>query len=148
MPATGSSIGSTSCATRWAAHERNATIKQTAALDRQRCGDVSIHIEQAPGLSKEPTEDLVRQLAGYSVYADKVMRDKVSRAEPFQAQAQAGNVRLLDADWLGSYLDELCSFPTGAHDDVVDATSGAFNELAALIDPTGFSMSYDSRKKR
>ncbi len=133
---------------RWAAHERNATIKQTAALDKQRYGDVQIHIEQAPGLSKEPTEDLVRQLAGYPVYADKVMRDKVSRAEPFQAQAQAGNVRLLDADWLGLYLDELCSFPTGAHDDLVDATSGAFNELAAMIDPTGFSYSTTTRNRR
>ena len=127
---------------------RLATIKQRAALDAQQYGAVKTYIEQAPGLSKEPTEDLVRQLAGYAVYADKVMRDKVSRAEPFQAQAQAGNVRLLDADWLGSFLDELCSFPTGAHDDVVDATSGAFNELAALVDPTGFSMSYDQRKRR
>lgn len=130
---------------RWAASERNSTIKLTAALDKQRYGNVQIHIEQAPGLSKEPTEDLVRQLAGYSVHADKVTKDKVSRAEPFQAQAQAGNVKILDADWNGSYLDELCSFPTGAHDDLVDATSGAFNELAAIGISTGFVHRYDTR---
>lgn len=115
---------------RWAAAERNANIRQRAALDRQQYGHVSTYIEQAPGLSKEPTEDLVRQLAGYSVYADKVNRDKVSRAEPFQAQAQAGNVKILDDEWNGVYLDELCAFPTGAHDDLVDASSGAFNQLA------------------
>lgn len=115
---------------RWAAAERNSVIRQTAALDKQTYENVKTYIEQAPGLSKEPTEDLVRQLAGYPVYADKVTRDKVSRAEPYQAQAQAGNVRLLDADWNGPYLDELCSFPTGGHDDLVDASSGAFNMFA------------------
>jgi predicted phage terminase large subunit-like protein len=128
---------------RWAAAERNATIKQTAARDRLAHGRVATYIEQAPGLSKEPTEDLVRQLAGYSVFADRVTRDKVSRAEPFQAQAQAGNVRIMDAPWFGPYLDELCSFPTGAHDDLVDATSGAFNELSAKREahaPTSHSM--------
>lgn len=117
---------------RWAASERNATIKQRAALDAQRYGSVRTVIEQAPGLSKEPTDDLVRQLAGYAVYADKVTRDKVSRAEPFQAQAQAGNVTIIDAQWNGMYLDELCAFPTGGHDDLVDATSGAFNMLAGV----------------
>jgi predicted phage terminase large subunit-like protein len=121
---------------RWAASERNATILQRAHLDRQSFGRVTTYIEQAPGLSKEPTEDLVRQLAGFPAFADKVMTDKVSRAEPFQAQAQAGNVKLLDAEWLGRYLDELCSFPTGAHDDLVDATSGAFNQLAKRRDPS------------
>jgi predicted phage terminase large subunit-like protein len=115
---------------RWAAAERNAIIKQTAHEDRQKYGRVITHIEQAPGLSKEPTEDLVRQLAGYPVYADKVTKDKASRAEPFQAQAQAGNVKIVDADWNGPYLDELCSFPTGDHDDDVDGSSGAFNMLA------------------
>lgn len=117
---------------RWAASERNATILQRAHLDRQQYGVIETHIEQAPGLGKEPTEDLVRQLAGFSVYADKVSIDKESRAQPFQAQAQAGNVRILDALWNGPYLDEMCSFPTGAHDDRVDGTSGAFNRLALL----------------
>lgn len=135
-------------ADRWAAAERNSNIRQIAAMDQRSYKNVRIVIEQAPGLSKEPTEDLVRQLAGYSVYADKVARDKVSRAEPFQAQAQAGNVRILDADWNGPYLDELCAFPTGGHDDQVDATSGAFNTLAGMIDSTGFVLSYDTRKNR
>lgn len=128
---------------RWAASERNARIRQTAVLDKQRYGSVQTYIEQAPGLSKEPTEDLVRQLAGFPVYADKVMKDKVSRAEPLQAQAQAGNVKIVDAEWNGAYLDELCAFPTGTHDDQVDGSSGAFNQLADAA--TGFSLPYDER---
>jgi predicted phage terminase large subunit-like protein len=129
---------------RWAASERNKTIVQRAYLDRQQHGNVRTVIEQAPGLSQEPTLDLVRQLAGFPVEADRVSKDKVSRSEPFQAQAQAGNVKVLDAAWLGFYLDELCSFPTGSHDDLVDASSGAFNQLADTFD--GFSFSYDQRK--
>jgi predicted phage terminase large subunit-like protein len=126
---------------RWAASERNATIKSVAYTDRQQYGSVKTVIEQAPGLSQEPTLDLVRQLAGFNVAADRVMRDKVSRAEPLQAQAQAGNVKVLDREWLGAYLDELCSFPTGTHDDMVDASSGAFNALADA-DTGAYVMSY------
>jgi predicted phage terminase large subunit-like protein len=124
---------------RWTAHERASIIKQTAALDRVRAvtewlvPEPSIYIEQAPGLAQEPTHDLVRQLAGYVVYADRVTKDKQSRATPFQAQAQAGNVKLIAGAWNKSYLDELTSFPTGKHDDRVDATSGAFNKLAEGI---------------
>lgn len=131
---------------RWAAAERNSTIKQRAILDRQEYGTVRTYIEQAPGLSKEPTEDLVRQLAGFPIYADKVTADKVSRAEPFQAQAQAGNVKVLDAPWNGAWLDELCAFPTGAHDDQVDATSGAFNQVSIAADT--FSTNYIGRGRR
>ncbi len=124
---------------RWTAHERASIIKQTAALDRTRAvtewlvPEPSIYIEQAPGLAQEPTLDLVRQLAGYVVYADRVTKDKQSRATPFQAQAQAGNVKLIAGTWNKAYLDELTSFPTGKHDDRVDATSGAFNKLAEGI---------------
>jgi predicted phage terminase large subunit-like protein len=124
---------------RWTAHERASIIKQTAALDRVRAvtewlvPEPSIYIEQAPGLAQEPTHDLVRQLAGYVVYADRVTKDKQSRATPFQAQAQAGNVKLIAGAWNKSYLDELTSFPTGKHDDRVDGSSGAFNKLAEGI---------------
>lgn len=128
---------------RWAAHERNNMILQTAALDRQRYGVVSIGVEQAPGLSKEPTEDIVRQLAGYVVAADKVHKDKESRAQPLQAQAQAGNVKIIDAKWNDVYLNQMCDFPTGKHDDMVDASSGAFNKLAES--GVGFSRPYDQR---
>src|SRR3546814_1094624 len=51
-------------------------------------------------------------------------------------QAEAGNVSILrtgdpatDA-WIEPFLDELCLFPAGAHDDQVDAAADAFNELA------------------
>jgi len=32
--------------------------------------------------------------------------------------------------WIEPFLDELCTFPSGAHDDQIDAAADAFNELA------------------
>lgn len=111
------------------AHPRNQLIVQTAALDRQR-GEVTTYIEQAPGLAKEATDTVIRLLAGYSAHADKVSRDKVTRAEPLAAQAEAGNVKLLAGAWNTTWLDELTAFPYVDHDDQADSASGAFNMLA------------------
>lgn len=118
---------------RWSPNDRNAIIRQTAATDKQQYGQIKTVIEQAPGLAKEPTDDLVRQLAGYVVAADKVNKDKESRAQPVQAQSEAGNVKILAGKWNNSFLDEVCEFPTGKHDDQVDPFSGAFNQLAAVV---------------
>lgn len=115
----------------WPAAERNAIIRQTAALDAQR-GHVRTVIEQPPGIAKESTEAIVLALAGYAVAADPVRGDKVSRAEPLAAQWQAGNVRVCRGDWTRAYLDECASFPFGRHDDQVDATAGAFRQLTEM----------------
>ncbi len=57
------------------------------------------------------------------------------RAQPVAGQAQAGNVRLLRGAWIDEFLDELEAFSEDersyAHDDQVDALSGAYGVLAA-----------------
>lgn len=113
-----------------AAHLRNARIVQVAELDDQRYGQVPIIIEQPPGLAKEATEALIRELSGFVVEADLVHRDKATRAEPFASQAQAGNVSIVRGAWNRAYLEELALFPAGTHDDQPDGSSGAFNWLA------------------
>ena len=55
--------------------------------------------------------------------------DKAVRAEPFAAQCEAGNVKLLRGNWNEVYIDELTSFPSGAHDDQVDASAAAFSKV-------------------
>jgi hypothetical protein len=60
-----------------------------------------------------------------------VTGSKEVRADPFAAQAEARNVRLVRGPWNGAYLDELTIFPNGANDDVVDASSGAFAKLGS-----------------
>jgi predicted phage terminase large subunit-like protein len=118
----------------WTAHTRNKTIRATAELDKQTYGKVITFIEQPPGLAKESTDEVIRLLAGFSVYADRVSANKEERAEPFKAQCEAGNVRIKRAPWNKAYIDELCNFPTGANDDQVDGSSGGFNRLVQLKD--------------
>jgi predicted phage terminase large subunit-like protein len=112
---------------RGSAHEVERLIKNTALLDGKH---VRIRIPQDPGQAgKAQAAYLVRQLAGYTVKAVSPSGAKETRAAPFAAQAEAGNVKLLQAPWNRQFLDELCVFPAGAHDDVVDAASDAFAEL-------------------
>jgi len=115
----------------WTAGMREQTIRTTATLDRQRWGDgYGVYVEQEPGSGgKESAESTVRNLAGFTVHADRPTGDKALRAEPYAAQAEAGNVRILSGAWNAAYLNELCSFPTGTYADQVDASSGAFAKL-------------------
>ena len=113
----------------WSALVRERIMRQTAELDRQR-GRVVVWLEQEPGSGgKESAEASIRNLAGEEVYAATVTGDKLTRSGPFAAQCEAGNVKLIRGEWNAVYLDELCSFPLGGHDDMVDGSSGAFNKL-------------------
>lgn len=115
----------------WSSGERRRQMKQTAQLDAERFGNaVAIWVEQEPGSGgKESAETTVQDLAGYPVRAETVTGSKETRADPFAAQCEAGNVRLVRAPWNAAYIDELCDFPKGTFTDQVDASSGAFNRL-------------------
>ena len=69
---------------------------------------------------------LVRMLQGYNVKTVKATQDKVTKALPASSQAEAGNIKILQAPWNEDFFRELENFPEGAHDDIVDALSGAF----------------------
>jgi len=115
----------------WSAGERERIILQTAHTDQAAWGAVQTWVEQEPGSGgKESAENTIRNLAGFRVRAERVTGDKAFRAEPYAAQAEAGNVTILRAPWTAQYLSELCAFPTGTYADQVDASSGAFNKLA------------------
>lgn len=123
---------------RWGPFERNNVIRQTAEIDNVKYGQhrVQLWIEQEPGNGgKESAMISVRDLARFGPKLDKPHTDKVSRARPFSAQCEAGNVRLVAGPWVTEYLDELATFPVGAHDDQVDASSGAFNKLVLEPQP-------------
>jgi predicted phage terminase large subunit-like protein len=121
----------------WSAGEREAVKKAVAKSDKQKYGHVQIWQEQEPGSGgKESAEATVQNLAGYSVHVERVTGDKVTRAEPFAAQCEAGNVYIVeDQDakrWNAEYLQELTSFPSGKFKDQVDGSSGGFNKLALV----------------
>lgn len=122
----------------WSAGQREPIIKQTAELDAQRYGSktaVMIWHEQEPGSGgKESAEATTRNLSGFVIHADRVTGDKDVRIEPFAAQAEAGNVKLVRGTWNGPYVEEMCAVPNGAFRDQADATAGAFNKLPAVLD--------------
>lgn len=102
-------------------------IKATAEVDGR---DVGISLPQDPGQAgKVQKSDYIAMLAGWNVRAEPETGDKLTRAEPFAAQCEGGNVYLIEGDWISDYLDELCLFPGGTWKDQVDASSGAFGRL-------------------
>lgn len=102
-------------------------IKSTAETDGTA---TTISLPQDPGQAgKVQSRDMIAMLAGYRAHAEPETGDKVTRAEPFAAQCEAGNVWLVRGEWNDDYLDELCLFPGGSFKDQVDASSGAFGRL-------------------
>jgi predicted phage terminase large subunit-like protein len=122
---------------RWSALEREQVIKNTATMDGTAC---HVCVEQEPGSGgKESAESTVRGLAGYVVHVDRVSGEgsKVLRAEPFAAQVEAGNVKMVRGEWNAVFRDQLAAFPDGRLKDMVDAASGAFTKLAEMRGKSG-----------
>ena len=117
--------------------ERDARILLTANADAKRPGHPTvIGLEQEPGSGgKAQCHALVRMLAGHSVTFETSTGSKLIRAEPYASQLGGDNVRILRDTavrrWNAAYISELVEFSSSKHDDQVDASSGAFNMLAA-----------------
>lgn len=61
----------------------------------------------------------------------QVDRDKLSRAHAVTPLVEAGKVFLpKSAVWLSDFIEELATFPKGAHDDQVDSMTQALNYMA------------------
>lgn len=107
--------------------ERDALLRNTAAADGK---GVRISIPQDPGQAgKTQVLYLTRMLAGYPVHSSPESGDKVTRAEPFAAQVNVGNVLMLRGPWNQALIDEMKLFPNGNHDDQVDGLARAFAAL-------------------
>lgn len=106
------------------------TVKNTAMLDRDKYKRVRTRISQDPGQAgKDQAEQYIKLLSGFDVVAKRESGDKVTRAEGFAAQWQAGNVDVLMASWTDAYLKQLDNFPEGKLKDMVDASANGFNEI-------------------
>lgn len=111
----------------WEPDERNREIKGTALEDGK---DVRIVGPQDPGAAGvEAAKAFTRMLSGYTVTTERESGSKEVRADPFAAQVNAGNVRLVEGEWNTAFIEELRTFPGGKNDDQVDGAAGAFNAL-------------------
>lgn len=115
------------------AGKRNQLMLQTAQMDAALYNNQVVQVvEQEPGSGgKESADDTIRLFAGFPVYKNSPQGNKEVRAEPYAAQCEAGNVKLVAGDWNRKYIDELEHFPNGEHDDLLDGSSGSFNYIAA-----------------
>lgn len=109
----------------------DSLMKLTAQLDGKF---ISQREEKEGGSSgKAVIAARIKTLVGYDYAGVAISGDKVTRAKPYRAQVEAGNVCLVKAPWNEKYIEELCLFPNGRHDDQVDGSSCAFN--AVLLEP-------------
>jgi len=130
--------------------EARALIRQKAQEDRAKYVQVVIKLPQDPGQAgKDQAESLVKFLSGFVVKTAPESGSKITRAEPMAAQWQAGNFDVLVADWNDVYIRQLEGFPEVRFKDMVDASSGAFNEIElnysnARLGKIGGSLDKDS----
>jgi predicted phage terminase large subunit-like protein len=67
----------------------------------------------------------------------RVDRDKLARALPWAARAEAGKVALVEGPWIPAFLAEACAFRGDGttHDDQIDSVSGGVQMLASIAQP-------------
>lgn len=111
----------------------DALMQQTATSDGRSCMQREEKEGGASGAAVVAAR--AKLLKGVDYAAVPISGDKVTRARPFRAQCEAGNVFLVrtgdvatDA-WIEPYIQELCDFPAGSNDDQVDGSSCAYNTL-------------------
>ncbi len=112
---------------RWSPGEIEQNIKMIAAADGDKC---MIRIPQDPGSAgRFQASYLASKLREFYVTTEREEGSKPYRANPFAAQCEHGFVKLIAGPWNGPFVDELCAFPHGNHDDQVDAAAAAFRAI-------------------
>lgn len=116
------------------ADEVRRFIYNTAVADGY---EVAVSVPQDPGQAgKAQVLDYSKVLHGFDARFGLESGEKEFRAEPFAAQVNAGNVKLVRAPWNDTFLAELGLFPGSTYKDQVDATSRAYHEhLKDVSDP-------------
>jgi len=112
---------------RWEWPDAVKVIAETAKADgsgvRQGIESVGVQKGMYQTLMRDPA------LVGLAFHAIKVQKDKLTRAMPLLARAEAMNIALVRGPWNKPFIDEACAFPETKHDDQVDAVSGAMSML-------------------
>jgi len=106
-------------------------LLNTASHDGNK---VRIGFGKDPGQAgKSQALHLVRALSGLTVAPAPESGDKLTRFGPFSSQCRAGNVKIRRGFWNEELFRVLEGFPDLAHDDEVDACSGALEMLNPQI---------------
>jgi predicted phage terminase large subunit-like protein len=104
-------------------------VKNTALVDGE---DTKIRIEQEPGSAGKSLVHHYKTtvLPEFNVDGVPVVTNKLVRAQPFMAAAEAGKISLLAGPWNEKFIREFDSFPAGENDDQVDTASAGYSFLS------------------
>jgi predicted phage terminase large subunit-like protein len=117
--------------------EVDRMFTNTAQQDHNRCklegSEYRLRWEVEPGSAgKREARRMSSMTAGIDSRGETAQGDKLLRAKPLAAQAEAGNVYLVEGAWNEQYLEHMHNQPDWPHDDIMDSASGAFNELSGM----------------
>jgi len=106
----------------------------TSFQDASRCksegSQYRCRWEEEPGsASKRESQRLAQLLAGIDALGVPAQGDKLVRAKALSSQSESGNVHLVAGDWNERWLEHMHAQPEWPHDDIMDGSSGAYNEL-------------------
>ena len=87
--------------------------------------------EQEPGSAgKRESWRMVVRMAGIDAKGLPAIHDKLTRAKPLATMAENGkNVYVVIAPWNEMFLNHMHGQPELPHDDIMDASSGAFSDV-------------------
>ena len=121
-------------------------LKRTAKTDT---ANIQILMETGPkgGASKFLYNEYKEYLTGYRTQQSEPIGSKVDRAMPFKDAINEGKIHIAITDdkLRGELIEQLKTFPLGAHDDIIDALSYAYSELKTKKDNRN---KYTTSKKR
>jgi predicted phage terminase large subunit-like protein len=101
-------------------------------IERMKSEDATEHGIESALHGKAVVQELrcVQELRRYPLREVRVSTDKLTRALAWLNLAEEGKVILVRGPWIADFVDEVAAFPTGRHDDQIDAVSVAVNMLS------------------
>ena len=123
-------------------------IKTTAKADTPK---VKILIEPGTkgGAAEFLYDEYAKKLVGYNTKQSEPIGSKVDRATPLKNAMDAGKIGIVLSDKLrGKVMEQMKSFPLGAHDDIIDAIAYAYNELSTIGQDKVASAGKRKRRRR
>lgn len=117
---------------RYSPEKSTALVQRTAIADGPTCSQL---IEEEKGAAGKIMVDLFKKmLAGVEeptgrVHPAPVTGQKPVRAYHFAADCNDGNVSMVYGKWNNAFIEEADDFPSGDHDDQIDACAHGYNFL-------------------
>lgn len=101
-------------------------------IERMQAEPDTEHGIEAAMHGQAVVQDLRREanLGRFAFRQVHVRGDKLTRALAWLNLAEEGKLRLVRGPWIDDLIDEVCRFPTGRHDDQIDAISIAVSMLS------------------